>query len=119
MTKSDAAIAIVMCDLVLIYLIWFIIIAVKPIEEMRSDEIEDDSLTGSDFTVVVKQLPYKDHLLQLPGIYWAWAENILEKELEQCTDPDTNQPDIFQNLVLNVNIGLSNYGYLKQMQQMG
>jgi len=30
---------------------------------MRSDEIEDDSLTASDFTVVVKQLPYKDHLL--------------------------------------------------------
>lgn len=30
---------------------------------MRSDAIEDGSLTASDFTVMIKQMPYKDNLL--------------------------------------------------------
>ena len=76
-----------MLDLVLIYLIWLFLVAIKPIEQIRSDAIEDGSLTASDFTVMVKQMPYKDSLLQLPGIYWAWAENILEKESDQFLTP--------------------------------
>jgi hypothetical protein len=84
-----------MLDLVLIYLVWFALIVVKPIEKQSSDAIEDGALTASDFTVMVKQMPYKDNLLQLPGIYWAWAENILEKESDQYFDHATSQQDIY------------------------
>ncbi len=63
LTKSDASIAIVMLDLVLIYLIWFALIMVKPMEQQSSAAIETDALTASDFTVMIKQMPYKDHLL--------------------------------------------------------
>ena len=88
---------------------------VKPMEQQSSAAIETDALTASDFTVMIKQMPYKDHLLQLPAIYWAWAENILEKESDQYFDQASGQQDIYQNLVLTVNLGLSNYGFLKHM----
>ena len=55
-------------------------------EKQSSELIETGALTASDFTVMIKQMPYKDHLLQLPAIYWAWAENILEKESDQYFD---------------------------------
>jgi hypothetical protein len=52
-----------MLDLVLIYLIWIALIMVKPMEKQASDAIETGALTASDFTVMIKQMPYKDHLL--------------------------------------------------------
>lgn len=56
-------------------------------------------------------MPYKDNLLALPGIYYAWAENILEKSsLQRLDDPETQKEDLYQNMVLNVNLGLSSYG---------
>jgi hypothetical protein len=36
---------------------------VKPMEQQSSAAIETDALTASDFTVMIKQMPYKDHLL--------------------------------------------------------
>jgi len=43
-----------MLDLVLIYIVWIALIAVKPMEKQSSEAIEDGSLTASDFTVMVK-----------------------------------------------------------------
>lgn len=64
-------------------------------------------------------MPYKDNLLALPGIYYAWAENILEKSsLQRLDDPETQKEDLYQNMVLNVNLGLSSYGYLGIFAQM-
>jgi hypothetical protein len=54
LSKSDASIAIVMLDLVLIYLIWFALIMVKPMEKQSSELIETGALTASDFTVMIK-----------------------------------------------------------------
>ncbi len=64
-------------------------------------------------------MPYKDNLLALPGIYYAWAETILDKQKEMLIDPRTHQEDIYQNMVLNVNLGLSSYGYLNIMEAIG
>ena len=53
-------------------------------------------------------------------IYWAWAENILEKDRsELLKDPATDIIDPFQNLVFNVNLGLTNTGYLGIQEEMG
>lgn len=55
----------------------------------------------------------------LPGIYWAWAENVLAEEPYEYKDPGTNEVDINQNSVVNVHLGFSNYGYLTYYQKMG
>ena len=59
-------------------------------------------------------MPYKDSLLALPGIYYAWAQNILEKSPIRMNDQSTGYDDMYQDLVLSVDFGLSSYGYLKQ-----
>lgn len=85
---------------------------------MVDNEIQEGMLAADDFSVVVHQTPYKDNLQTLPGIYYAWAENILEKSTIQKEDPLTSQHDNFQDFVLNVNLGLSSYGYLKIFLQI-
>ena len=53
-------------------------------------------LSAEDFTVQLIQEPHKDHINELKGIFWAWAEDILMKEEEQdMTDPNTLRFDEF------------------------
>lgn len=82
-------------------------------------EIDKGSLEASDFTVVLSQRPYLDQYDALAGIYWSWAENILEEEPYDFKDPVTNIYDDNQNTVVSVDFGLGNYGYLHIYQQMG
>ena len=67
-------------------------------------------------------MPYKDSELTLPGIYYAWAENILEKSKMRLLENDprdgSTRDDVQQDMVLNVNLGLSSYGYLNIYQQI-
>lgn len=106
-------------DLVISYVLWISLIALRPFERKLQLEIDAGTLEASHFTVVILQKPYSDPLEALPGIYWAWAENILEMEPIEFRDPMTNMVDENQNTVLSVNLGLANYGYLHIMQQMG
>lgn len=78
-TKGNLAIGIVVLDLVIGFMFWFAILTVRPLEKLVTDEINNGIMSAEDFTVIVRQMPYKDPLLSLPGIYYAWAENILEK----------------------------------------
>lgn len=55
----------------------------------------------------------------MPGIYYAWAENILEKSPHKFDDPASGKLDVYQDMVLNVNLGLSSYGYFNIMNKMG
>jgi hypothetical protein len=109
---------IVVMDLFIVFTFWFSLLVVRLLEKITSDEINLGVVSASDFTVAVKQLPYKDDLLLLPGIYYSWAENILEKVDELLIDPQTNKIDIYQNLVLDVKIGLNSYGYMPILQEM-
>lgn len=40
-------------------------------------------MLASDFTVIVKQGPHLDAIEELPAIYWAWAEDVNEKEPQE------------------------------------
>ena len=48
----------------------------------------------------------------MKSIYWHWAENILEKEPYNLKER-TN--DLF---LVDVNLGLDNYGYIKEYNAM-
>jgi hypothetical protein len=77
--KEVIAITVVVIDLLIGLYFWISILIVRPIEVIVTREIQEGNMDPSDFTVQVKQVPYRDNLLALPGIYYAWAENILEK----------------------------------------
>ena len=61
---------------------------------MVDNDINTGTLNATHFTVVMEQDPHKDHINDLKGVYWAWAENILELEPNQeYLDPETNEID--------------------------
>lgn len=68
---------------------------------------------------MVSQRPHVEKLEDLPGVYYAWAENICSQEVKESVWPDTNDIDENQNNVWNVNLGLTNLGYLGYMKKMG
>ena len=51
-------------------------------------------MKADDFTVIVEQAAYVDSVSVLPGIYWAWAENILETEPFEYRDPSSHTVDV-------------------------
>ena len=69
--------------------------------------------------MVITQEPHIESLEDLPGIYYAWIENICSNEQLEKSNPNTGQVDEYQNNVWNVNLGLTNLGYLGYMKKMG
>ena len=56
----------------------------------------------------------------MKGIYWSWAENLLECEPNrEYYDPHTGNVDLNQDTVFNVNIGMTNLEYLGLQDKMG
>jgi len=44
------------------------------------DDVNKGTLTAVDFSAVIDVDPHEDHINDMKGIIWAWAENILENE---------------------------------------
>ena len=53
-TKDDIAIALVVLDLVLGFWFWLSLLFVIPLEKLVTEEIQEGTLSSSQFTVVVK-----------------------------------------------------------------
>lgn len=69
---------VVILDLVICFVFWIGLLAMKPLQEAIRTEADVASVNPEDFTVVIKQVPYLDKYEELRPVYWAWAENILE-----------------------------------------
>ena len=80
LSKGAIALYTVVIDLIVSLLLWFAVLMAGPIQNKIKQEIFKDQVIASDFTVMVTQVPHQDSLEDLPGIYWAWAENINQKE---------------------------------------
>lgn len=69
--------------------------------------------------MVVTQEPHTESLEDLPAVYYAWVENICSNEQLELKNSNSLQVDEYQNNVWNVNLGLTNLGYLGYMKKMG
>ena len=120
MTKANVAILIVLVDLLIAFYIWFALLFVRPLSIATQKDVSGDTLAPNEFTVVIEHVMHKDPVDDLIPIYWAWVENILEQDRsELLKDPATDIIDPYQNMVFNVNLGLSNTGYLEIQEEMG
>ena len=72
-----------------------------------------------DFTVQVYVKSHSENINDLPGVYYAWVENILSKESDDLINPNDETRDENQNNVWNVNMALANTGNLEYMREMG
>ena len=72
-----------------------------------------------DFAVVLTQTPHLESVDDLPGVFYAWAENICANEKNDLIDPTTGLIDENQNNVWNVDLGLTNLAYFDYMERIG
>ena len=69
-------------------------LALKKLQTAQENEINGHSVAARDFTCVVTQEPHVEDLEDLPGVYYAWAENICSAEPEgELTNPATGEID--------------------------
>lgn len=68
-------------------------LSLKKLQKKGQQEILGDTVTAQDFTVVVSQRPHVEKLEDLPGVYYAWAENICSQEVDEAVMPETNEID--------------------------
>jgi hypothetical protein len=69
---------VVILDIIICFYFWFSLLTLVPLQNAVEMELNAGFINAADYTVVLKQEPYKDSYEELRPIYWAWAENILE-----------------------------------------
>ncbi len=119
-TKNLIGIIVVLSDLIMTFIFWCSMLSLKKLQVAQENEMEGLNVAANDFTCVVGQEPHVEDIEDLPGIYYAWAENICSaSDQNDMTNPVTGEIDENQNLVWNVQLGMTNLGYLDYMKRMG
>ena len=77
-SKETVALVVVCTDLAAVFVLWFALLALKSFHRMVDADVNKGTLSATDFTVQVEQEPHFDHYNDLKGVYWAWAELVLE-----------------------------------------
>lgn len=75
-------------DIIICFFFWLSLLVLNPLQSSAEKELNAGLISAADFTIVLKQEPYKDAYEELRPIYWAWAENILEKDIVRHNDPN-------------------------------
>mgnify|MGYP003573456379 CR=1 FL=1 len=78
MNKSSIGILLVVLDIVLVFTMWLGYQIEGSYESLDEREIEQQTLTGSDFTVKMTGLPDYDDNVLLKAKLWKHIEDVLE-----------------------------------------
>ena len=115
-SKTLIGVIVVFFDLIITFIFWCSLLGLKKLQEAQEKEMNGEAVSVSDFSVMVTVEPYTETLDDLTAVYYAWAENICSREALNFIDPNTGEPDDNQNQVWNVQLGLTNLGYLAFMK---
>ena len=128
MNKGNVATIVVLFDLIISFFLWFALLSSKTFQNATGKDIQGNTVTAPDFTVVVEvpQTHVDDVEHDLKPVFWAWAQNINDKEKNAKDYNDRSHPDPAhwkdidknQDEVFNVNLGESNLGHMDHMQRM-
>ena len=80
MTKNLIGLVVVFLDLAIVFIFWCSMLGLKQLQITGEREINAGSVQPIDYTVVVTQEPHVESLEDLPGVYYAWVENINSQE---------------------------------------
>lgn len=64
-------------------IIYFSLLVLGKFEEIETNEIDGDTLTGADFTLKLKNLPKHDDIHELRAKLWNHIEDVLEERGEK------------------------------------
>ena len=95
LSKGQVAIVVVILDLIITWFAYIALLALKPLQEVTEIDVNGDSLSASNFTVVLSLdwFLHEERAENLQPILWAWAENVLRREKKDFVDHNTNTID--------------------------
>ena len=68
-------------------------LALKRLQNKIIDEIDGDTVSAEDFSIMISQDAHMETLEDLPGVYYAWIENINTKEPDELINHHTGEID--------------------------
>ena len=78
MSKGTIGVLLVVFDIILVFVVWIGYQIEGSYESLEEWEIEEQTLTGSDFTVEITNLPDYDDNVLLKAKLWEHIEGVLE-----------------------------------------
>lgn len=92
-TKSLVGIVVVFFDLAITFFFWCSMIALNQLQDATENEVNQGVVQSQDYTVMITQRSHLEKTEDLPGIYYAWCENINAHEAEQYQCPNYEEVD--------------------------
>lgn len=109
MKKSDISLILVIFDIISMFVVYIAFVIHGYYEDLEEKEINESVIDGSDFTVMVKNLPKDQDPRLLKARLWSHLENVLEefkeKHIRIQDDPNACK-------IVDINFGMSDYGIL-------
>ena len=68
-------------------------LALNKLQDATEKEVNQGTVFPKDYTVVITQDPHTESLDDLPGVYYAWVENVCSQEAVELLNPDTGEVD--------------------------
>ena len=115
-TKNTVGVVVVLFDLLATFFFWCSLLAMKKFQDVVQAEVNGDVVLPQDFTVQIYVNSHKENYKDMPGVYYAWVENILQKEGDKMINPNTGMGDENENFVWNVNMASTDTGNLEYMR---
>jgi hypothetical protein len=115
-SKLNVGLIIVSADIILVLLLVFLLWFEAWNEHKICDEIDDEEITASDFTVEIRDLPLGQQTNQ--AIFkcqmWQWIEGLCD---QYQMDHEQSAPggEVANNRLMNINFALSDYGRMKML----
>ena len=76
-TKNTVGVVVVLFDLLATFFFWCSLLAMKKFQDVVQAEVNGDVVLPQDFTVQIYVNSHKENYKDMPGVYYAWVENIL------------------------------------------
>ena len=119
LTSEDAGYLVIICDFCIALVMWLGMIYLKPIIKLQEQEIENEIINAQDFTLVIKCEPDTDATMEEQrAFYWNWAHSLMENDPTQINTPGTNEPAKHLNEIVQVDVGMNNFGYLPTLKKI-
>ena len=119
MSKNTISFILVIIDIIAIYIFWIFLQHHGKYEYLEEREIDGEVLNGSDFAVMIKNLPRDQDPRVLKSKLWQHLERVLEEYKHEYVKVK-DAPNA--TLVADINFGMSDYGimhfYLKRSSLM-
>ncbi|TNV86581.1 hypothetical protein FGO68_gene17344 [Halteria grandinella] len=117
--RGDVGLIVVSIDIVIVVSLFAALFFLKDNQERVAREIDNKEVTAKDFTVELRNIPKSTlKTKEFKATLWEWIETQCKQRGPQLECPDTQLPDEYQDKLMQVSFGLSDFGRLELLEKM-